>query len=659
MLRKIPITVSAPLLLSVPVLIIAAILSTVSNLQGRAALAELSSQGTAQVHGRITARLDALLSMPARLNGLNVELMRGGRLDPNDVRGWEGTLYEQTRAFDMLSGVMWGTSLGDVVWMLRYPQQSSYELGISDRSTEGQVYEYLVDGAGRVSSAPLTTYALSPTELPWFRAAVAANAPVWTAPYGRTARDGSETRDLAIAYVQPHHDRFGHTIGVIGAALSLHDISTFLEPLAIGRSGVAFIMDGEGMLVASSSVAMRERTALEQLPAGDAPDERIAIAAATLAGMNVSAAGGPVRESLMVRRSAHELMATAFEAHGGLAWTIVTLVPDSDFTAGLDAARERSIVITVCAVLLTLIAGAVLATSMVRPLLGLTSHLARLGAGDLDAELDLRQTPELGQVSDSVNAMAAGLRDRMRLRHSLALAMDVQQNLLPDSVPSVPGLDVAGHSTYCDETGGDYYDFLDVSGITPSTVVAAVGDVSGHGVAAAMLMATARGVLLSRSQETGSIADLLAHMNDFLVRDASGGRFMTMLLMTVNGASRELRWASAGHGPPIVFDPTSGECVELHGGGVPLGIVAEAEYEEYHVAGLHQGQIILGATDGVWEARSTDGELFGMARLVTLLGELAGRGAAEISSGIEDALAEFAGGERHGDDVTFVVVKVV
>jgi sigma-B regulation protein RsbU (phosphoserine phosphatase) len=174
-----------------------------------------------------------------------------------------------------------------------------------------------------------------------------------------------------------------------------------------------------------------------------------------------------------------------------------------------------------------------------------------------------------------------------------------------------------------------------------------------------MLMATARGVLRSRSRETGSLAALLAHMNEFLVQDASRGRFMTMLLMVVDGDSHRLRWASAGHGPPIVFDPELGRCLAIDGGSVPLGIIREAEFEEHHVEHLRPGQIIIGATDGVWEARTTAGELFGMERLIALIHDLAQGTAAEISAGIESALSTFAGGERHGDDVTFVVIKVV
>lgn len=255
--------------------------------------------------------------------------------------------------------------------------------------------------------------------------------------------------------------------------------------------------------------------------------------------------------------------------------------------------------------------------------------------------------------------MAVGLHDRMRMRESLSLAMEVQRNLLPSSVPAVSGLDIAGHSTYRDETGGDYYDFLELTDYDQDTVVVATGDVMGHGVAAAMIMATARGILRSRCAVPGSLADFLAHLNNMLVPDTGGHRFMTMLLMTVSAARHELRWASAGHGPPIVYDANANRFPEIDGGGIPLGILEEEVYEEYVQPGVSSGQIILAATDGLWETKNEDGGFYGMNRVRALLRSHARRTAAEISDVIRDEPARFRGPAGPDDDLTFVIVKVL
>ena len=140
---------------------------------------------------------------------------------------------------------------------------------------------------------------------------------------------------------------------------------------------------------------------------------------------------------------------------------------------------------------------------LLKPILAVVAHARRVGSGDLDARIDRRDNLEIAQLSTALNGMASGLKDRMKLRHALNLAMEVQQNLLPARTPVVRGLDIAARSKYCDETGGDYYDYLDVEGMGPNALMIAMGDVTGHGIAAAMLMATARAVLRSQVRIAG------------------------------------------------------------------------------------------------------------------------------------------------------------
>src|SRR5207248_2209152 len=113
------------------------------------------------------------------------------------------------------------------------------------------------------------------------------------------------------------------------------------------------------------------------------------------------------------------------------------------------------------------------------------AFMNRVGGGDLEAKAAFGGSREFRDLAEALNRMIADLRDRLRLRHSLQVATEVQQRLLPQGPPRVRGLDIAGHSTYCDETGGDYYDFLLLEEAAPDTVLVALGDVMGHGVAAA------------------------------------------------------------------------------------------------------------------------------------------------------------------------------
>ena len=136
--------------------------------------------------------------------------------------------------------------------------------------------------------------------------------------------------------------------------------------------------------------------------------------------------------------------------------------------------------------------GLVFSRRLSQPIIRLTQHAARIGGGDLDTKLELAGARELQQLADETNRMAHGLRQRMELEKSMALATHVQQSLLPQHLPNLRGLDVAAHSRYCDSTGGDYYDFIDVADLPNDHAFIAVGDVMGHGVGSALVMATAR-----------------------------------------------------------------------------------------------------------------------------------------------------------------------
>jgi sigma-B regulation protein RsbU (phosphoserine phosphatase) len=255
--------------------------------------------------------------------------------------------------------------------------------------------------------------------------------------------------------------------------------------------------------------------------------------------------------------------------------------------------------------------------------------------------------------------MIADLRDRLRLRHSLDLAMQVQQQLLPRKSPSVPGLDVAGHSTYCDETGGDYYDFLVLDESAGGGLMFALGDVMGHGVAAALVMAGMRAVLRDRASGPGGLADLMGRLNRLLAADLKGDRFMTMYLSVIEPRSRTMRSVSAGHDAAIVFDPATGRFEEVGEGGLPLGIMDDTDYREVTTGPLSPGQVIFVGTDGVWEMPDVKGEPFGKERLRELIRATAAEPAAAVAQTIRDRLVAFRGDARQVDDVTFVVVKVL
>jgi sigma-B regulation protein RsbU (phosphoserine phosphatase) len=283
--------------------------------------------------------------------------------------------------------------------------------------------------------------------------------------------------------------------------------------------------------------------------------------------------------------------------------------------------------------------------------------MRRVGDGDLESEAHFEGSREFRELSAALNRMIADLRDRLKVRHSLGVAMDVQQQLLPRSPPVVPGFDIAGHSTYCDETGGDYYDFLVVDEPERGNVLVALGDVMGHGVAAALVMAGTRAVLRDRAGADHGLADLMSRLNKMITADLHGMRFMTMHLGIMDVNRRLYRWASAGHDAPIIYDPGSRSFDEPDGGSLPLGVMDSTDYEELTFGPLRPGQVLVVGTDGVWEMPNSAGDQFGKERLREVIQAAADGSAEQISEAIRRALAEFRGDEKSVDDVTYVVLK--
>jgi sigma-B regulation protein RsbU (phosphoserine phosphatase) len=188
------------------------------------------------------------------------------------------------------------------------------------------------------------------------------------------------------------------------------------------------------------------------------------------------------------------------------------------------------------------------ALSIVDPIKDIEKAMIRVENGDLTASVLVRSNDELGAMAENFNKMVEVLRERSRIQQSLNMAMEVQQNLLPKALPRIRGIDMAGACSYCDETGGDYFDIFMPDLSSPDRFSIVVGDVSDHGVPSALVMTTARALLRMRSSMSGSTAQVVSDVNRQLSRDVEdSGQFMTLFYSELDRASLQLRWVNAGH----------------------------------------------------------------------------------------------------------------
>jgi len=246
-----------------------------------------------------------------------------------------------------------------------------------------------------------------------------------------------------------------------------------------------------------------------------------------------------------------------------------------------------------------------------------------------------------------------------KVQRSLAQASEIQQNLVPKSNPQVVGFDIAGKSIWCDETSGDYYDFIQPAEWEQKKIGIVVADVIGHGISSALLMTTARAFFRERILSPGSSAALVTDVNQRLVKDIEAlNLFITLFYSEIDIKEKSFRWVHAGHEPAMLYDPAEDSFDALGGEGLPLGVMADWAYEESKKQ-LHSGQIILIGTDGIKETHNEHNELFGAERFNRVIRDHSRKPAKEIIKEMFDALQSFRFPVERKDDETLVVIKVL
>ncbi len=349
---------------------------------------------------------------------------------------------------------------------------------------------------------------------------------------------------------------------------------------------------------------------------------------------------------------------------------LITLVPVGSVADIADQAAGRirsqavnlliGMLVSAVVFSLSIMFAAVLGVRVItRPIGTLVASIRKVAAGDLDVSAEIESKDEIGELAAAFNSMVPQLRDRLRIRQSLDLAEQVQRGLLPAAPPEVPGFDIAARSVYCDETGGDYFDFLELDQPAAGSLTIAVGDVTGHGVAAALLMATARALIRMRTTLPGELAEHFGDINRHLTADTDDGRFMTLMLVVLDHEQGTARWVGAGHDPVLVYDPKTDAFTELVGKDIPLGVEQGWAFTEETTDGLGVGKILFLGTDGIWEAFNDAEKLYGKTRLRECIRRHAGKSAAEIADAVVEDVNRFRGEHPQLDDITLVVVRII
>jgi len=242
--------------------------------------------------------------------------------------------------------------------------------------------------------------------------------------------------------------------------------------------------------------------------------------------------------------------------------------------------------------------------------------------------------------------------ERERLEREQQVASEIQHRFLPAAAPQIAGYELQGISFPCYEIGGDYYDFIQRA---DGKLVVALGDVSGKGTAAALLMSSLHAAVHAQAETHDSLSKTIGAVNRYLVESIPPNRFVTLFYAELDPQKGTLAFLNAGHNPPLIVH-AGGTMEQLAAGGLPLGIMANADFREGRTR-LHAGDVLVIYSDGVTEAFNPKGEEFGPTRLYEVVARNMDSSAAGIRDRIEAELTKFCQGTPAADDITLVIVK--
>jgi phosphoserine phosphatase RsbU/P len=274
--------------------------------------------------------------------------------------------------------------------------------------------------------------------------------------------------------------------------------------------------------------------------------------------------------------------------------------------------------------------------------------------GGAFGETDQRLLTIIGSQSAQIIENARLYEEEQKLREmqeELRVAFQIQTRLLPAAAPIVDGYDLAGLSIPAQAVGGDFFDYISIN---PARLVVCVGDVSGKGLPAALLMATAQATIRGQAVADKSPAGTIARVNGHIYRSIKRGNFLTLFYGELLSEENVFRYVNAGHNRPLVMR-SDGAIEDLRDGGVAIGLVPAAAYEEGHLA-LNRGDVLVIYSDGVTEARNAAREEFGEGRLADAIRRHSGGPAAALLERIIADVDSFVDGADASDDLTLLAV---
>ena len=545
---------------------------------------------------------------------------------------------------------------------------------------ENMTSVYVGTGTGMMLVYPGTgnlPVGFDPRTRDWYRRAIGSDLNTWSkAPYIDAAGHGL----VMTCSHSVNSQRYGRW--VIGSDVSVNTINNNFLNRTLGGGGEAVLLGDDGTVISRPGLVAGEVRWDEPFPEENAfiSDNSGLVAIAR----NMTA-GKTGIEQVMVNGNETYI---AYAPVPSMNWSLAIAMPVSRITqpvqdiAGRISGVTRStgetitaqtnqlltvFTILFCMILVVVVFIAVALTRIItRPVESLKKGTLALGEGDLDYRLTIQSGDEFEDLARSFNMMADDLKknirdlqrttaEKERYTKELEIARDIQTSFLPASVPRIPGFDIAAAAIPAMEVGGDFYDFVPVSGDRMAFVIA---DVSGKGVSAALFMAMSRTLIRASLEGQENPAAAMREANRLIARDAHSSMFVTAFLAVLDSGRRTLACVNAGHNPPLIVRGDTSEPVFLHERGIAMGVVDKMESAGETVQ-LRPGDMVVMYTDGVTEAFNAQFVAFGEERLARIAVECRSLPAPEVIDQLVSAIHTFTGTAPQSDDITLIVIRVL
>lgn len=662
---------------------------------GQEAVNDLANQLRVETAARVEDRVQRYLNTPHLIHEINARAIQQNLLDLNNTDQLLTYFWQQSQVFKEFGTIAFANNQGDFVGA--NGAQKYLTFTVSDPETGRSLQRYAMDSQGNLGEFISERKNYDARIRSWYKTAVAAGKPTWSEVEASTIG-----QRLDIDAVYPLYNNEGTLQGVFQAGFDLSLIGKFLQTLKIGKTGQAFIIERNGLIIANSTgeipfiPGVTEKDEPQRLPASQSNNPIIQNAVQTLIQTfgNLHRIQDAQQLDFLIDGERHFLEVLPFTDGRGIDWLILVNIPESDFIGQIHANIRNTILLCGLALILAIIIGILTARLITAPILRLTQASQELASGHLDQRVETKnwieleeidtleqsfnsmaeqlqesfetledkvkdRTNELAQANQEINALNQRLKaENLRMGAELDVARQIQQMILPKSeeLANIEGLDITGYMEPADEVGGDYYDVLH----TENIVTVGIGDVTGHGLESGLLMLMTQTAVRTlqevREHDPVRFLDTLNRAIYKNVQRMNSHRNLTLAILNYTQGRLSI---SGQHEETIVVRQGGQiERIDTLDLGLPIGLESDiSDLISHRIVELKTGDGIVVYTDGITEAWNMDRKQYGIERLCQVLSQNWEQSASGIKEAVIADLRQFIGKQKVFDDITLLVLK--